>query len=82
MSMRQLGILNYIEVGALIVVSGIGGIVIGTPLGKLLCQIIADLMRSNYMVYVFPVKYCLIYFIAILLIALAMENSDNLQDFI
>ncbi|MCR5803249.1 MAG: ABC transporter permease [Clostridia bacterium] len=74
MSDRQVCILNYIEIGFLIILSGIGGIVIGTPLGRAICKIMADTMRSEYLVYVFPLRFLIVYIVALILIVLIMRR--------
>ncbi len=74
MSVKQVVALNYIEIGILIILSGFCGIVLGTPIGKILCKTLADLTRSNYIKYVFPTKYCFIYISAIIIIAYIMKS--------
>ena len=74
MSDRQVSILNYIEIGFLIILSGLGGILIGTPLGRAICKILADTMRSEYLVYVFPLRFLIVYIIALILIVLIMRR--------
>ena len=74
MSDRQVSVLNYIEIGFLIILSGLGGIVIGTPLGRAICKILADTMRSEYLVYVFPLRFLIVYIIALILIVLIMRR--------
>ena len=74
MSVKQVVALNYIEIGFLIIFSGFCGIVLGTPIGKILCKTLADLTRSNYIKYVFPIKYFFVYTSAIIIIAYIMKN--------
>lgn len=74
MSMKQLSALNYVETGFFIVFSGMGGILIGTPLSCFLCKTIAELFNSSYLVYVFPVGYCTVYILFIFVIYLVMKK--------
>lgn len=74
MSIKQINTLNYIEMFFYILFSGLGGILIGTPLGYFLCIKVAETLRSSYLVYVFPVKYLVIYLLFIFIICMVMKK--------
>lgn len=74
MSDRQVNILNFIEIGFLIIMSGLGGIVIGMPLGRAVCNMLAESMRSEYLVYAFPLRFLIVYVAALIIIALVMRK--------
>lgn len=77
MTVSQINVLNYIEMGFYVLFSGLGGILIGIPLGYFLCTKVAEALRSSYLVYVFPAKYLIVCLLFLFLIFMIMKKYVN-----